>query len=137
MLTVNKLGVTLSEPGPSESSEETAAEYCLNLPGKTLYLTHLLALKKFRKRGNKDGALRAFQSLDKEGLGKLVQVGSSKGSHSSTTVSCHTQQVVDFFLLLSILNSSRKQFQKQRKKKQLLPKNYLSLTCPCQGIATF
>ncbi len=87
LLTVNKLGVTLSEPGPSESSEETAAEYCLNLPGKTLYLTHLLALKKFRKRGNKDGALRAFQSLDKEGLGKLVQVGSSKGSHSvSSTV---------------------------------------------------
>ncbi len=34
-----------------------------NLPGKTLYLTHLLALKKFRKRGNKDGALRAFQSF--------------------------------------------------------------------------
>ncbi len=87
LLTVNKLGVTLSEPGPSESSEETTAEYCLNLPGKTLYLTHLLALKKCRKRGNKDGALRAFQSLDKEILGKLVQVGSSKGSHSvSSTV---------------------------------------------------
>ncbi len=27
LLTVNKQGVTLSEPGPSESSEETTAEY--------------------------------------------------------------------------------------------------------------
>jgi len=72
----------LCEPGPSESVEESTAEYCLNLPGKTLYLTHLLALKKFRKRGNKDGALRAFQMLDNEGLGKLVQVGSGKGSHA-------------------------------------------------------
>lgn len=56
------------------------AAYCLNLPGGTLYLTPLLAAKKFRGRGNKDGAIRAFQLLEKDGLGKTFVFGSAKGS---------------------------------------------------------
>jgi len=43
------------------------AGYCLTLPGRKLYLTPLLRIKKFRKRGNKDGALSAFYQLEKEG----------------------------------------------------------------------
>jgi hypothetical protein len=46
--------------------EESTAAFCLRLPGKTLFLSHLLALKKFRKKGNKDGALRAFYKLEEE-----------------------------------------------------------------------
>jgi hypothetical protein len=39
-------------------------------------LSHLLALKKFRKKGNKDGAVRAFFRLEDEGLGKVLELGS-------------------------------------------------------------
>jgi len=39
------------------SKEVETAGFCLTLPGRTLYLTPLLALKKFRKKGNKDGAV--------------------------------------------------------------------------------
>ena len=47
---------------------------------KTHFLSHLLTLKKFRKRGNKDGALQAFFKLEEDGLGKVVQVGGGKGA---------------------------------------------------------
>ena len=40
----------------------------------------LLAGKKFRKRGNKDGAVRAFYQLEAEGLGRIMEVGGSKGT---------------------------------------------------------
>ena len=60
--------------------EGSTAAYCLSLPGKTLFLTHLLSLKKFRKKGNKDGALRAFYKLEEEGLGRVLEVAGSKGS---------------------------------------------------------
>ena len=63
-----------------KNSELSTAEFCLNLPGKTLFLSHLLTLKKFRKRGNKDGALQAFFKLEEDGLGKVVQVGGGKGA---------------------------------------------------------
>ena len=69
------------EADPVSKDDETAA-FCLSLPGKTLYLTPLLALKKFRKRGNKDGAVRAFYRLHEEGLGKVLEVTGSKGTSS-------------------------------------------------------
>ena len=43
------------------------------------YLSHLLAVKKFRKRGNKDGALRAFYKLEGEQLGTVLELNSAKG----------------------------------------------------------
>ena len=64
------------------SKDDETAAFCLSLPGKTLYLTPLLALKKFRKRGNKDGAVRAFYRLHEEGLGKVLEVTGSKGTSS-------------------------------------------------------
>lgn len=48
------------------------------LPGKTLVLTNLNA-KKFRNKGNKDGALKAFRELASEGLGKIYECASSRG----------------------------------------------------------
>ena len=60
--------------------DNATAAYCLQLPGKVLYLSPLLAPKKFRKRGNKDGALRAFYQLETEGLGKVLEVGCGKGT---------------------------------------------------------
>ena len=60
--------------------DDATAAYCLQLLGKVLYLSPLLAPKKFRKRGNKDGALRAFYQLETEGLGKVLEVGCGKGT---------------------------------------------------------
>ena len=45
----------------------------------TLPYSHLLAVKKFRKRGNKDGALRAFYKLEGEQLGTVLELNSAKG----------------------------------------------------------
>ena len=64
--------------------DDAIAAYCLQLPGKTLYLTPLLAQTKFRTRGNKDGAVRAFYQLETEKLGTTLEIGGSKG----TTVVC-------------------------------------------------
>ena len=60
---------------------ETAGFY-LTLPGKTLYLTPLLAQKKFRKKENKDGAVRALYQLQEEGLGKVLELAGTKGTSS-------------------------------------------------------
>ena len=42
--------------------------FCLTLPGCELHLPSLLLAKKFRNRGNKDGALAAFRKLKNDGL---------------------------------------------------------------------
>ena len=65
---------------PPSQDDETAA-FCLSLPGRT-FLSPLLALKKFRKKGNKDGALRAFYCLQEEGLGKVLELSGTKGVSS-------------------------------------------------------
>lgn len=59
---------------PLTGDNKTAA-HCLLLPGDKLHLTPLLAAKKFRKEGNKLGAVRAFQLLQKDGLGKTIEFG--------------------------------------------------------------
>ena len=55
------------------------ASYCLLLPGKVLHLTPLLAAKKFRNRGNKEGALRAFGLLEDDGLGNTYIISGIRG----------------------------------------------------------
>ena len=37
-------------------------------------------MKKFRKKGNKQGAVAAFYHLEEEGLGKVYKVANSKGT---------------------------------------------------------
>ena len=40
----------------------------------------LVQAKKFRKRGNKDGAVWAFLQLEEESLGKTLVIGEGKGT---------------------------------------------------------
>jgi len=68
---------------PVEAHANNTAGYCLTLPGRKLYLTPLLGMKKFRKHGNKDG-VAAFYQLEEDGLGRLLELQGSKGT---TTVS--------------------------------------------------
>lgn len=75
---------------PLLNDDAKNAAYCLLLPGCKLHLTPLLAAKKFRGRGNKDGALRALQLLEKEGLGKTYVFGSAKGSGTQVNSYTHT-----------------------------------------------
>ena len=50
----------------------------LLLPGKMLHLNVLLAIRKFRDRGNKAGAVSDFEALQEKGLGNFKpQRGSS------------------------------------------------------------
>lgn len=56
------------------------ASYCLLLPGKTLHLSALLAAKRFRDRGNKDGAVRAIRVLQTAELGKVEEIKPQRGT---------------------------------------------------------
>lgn len=74
--------------GDSEDTNESSkptddkgnAVFCLTLPGRKLYIQPLLAMKKFRHRDNKRGAVRAIYLLEKEGLGKVIEIRNSKNS---------------------------------------------------------
>ena len=52
----------------------------LLLPGKILHLNVLLAMRKFRDRGNKAGAVSGFEALQEKGLGKLISFKPQRGS---------------------------------------------------------
>ena len=56
---------------PSVKAPVSIEAFCLTLPGCELRLPSLLLAKKFRNRGNKEGALTAFWKLQSDGLGKL------------------------------------------------------------------
>ena len=72
--------------GSSQQNSNTSnAAYCLLLPGIRLNLSNLLAAKKFRSRGNKDGAIAAMRKLEEDSLGKLIQMPSQRGA---SNVSC-------------------------------------------------
>ena len=64
----------------SKPDDKANAAYCLTLPGKKLYLQPLLGQKKFRHRDNKRGAVKAIYLLEKEELGKVIELRSSKSS---------------------------------------------------------
>ena len=49
----------LDEAPPGIPSSVATASFCLTLPGKNLHLSSLLQSKKFRNKGNKEGALAA------------------------------------------------------------------------------
>lgn len=53
--------------------KSTVEGFCLTLPGKQLDLSILLKEKKFRHKGNKEGALRAMRILEDDGLGRLEE----------------------------------------------------------------
>jgi hypothetical protein len=64
---------------PSQQDHSVAA-YCLLLPGKILHLSALLNAKRFRDKGNKEGAVRAFKLLQEAGLGKVIENKPSRGA---------------------------------------------------------
>ena len=73
---------------PMDASEaHRNATMSLLLPGKVLYLNALLALRKFRDRGNKAGAVHGFETLQESNLGKLISLKPQRGA---TMVSCNT-----------------------------------------------
>ena len=60
-----------------DSSSATA--HSLRLPGRKLYLTPLLKAKKYRNFGNKQGALAAWEELERSGLETVERTEASKG----------------------------------------------------------
>ena len=80
--------MTVDHMDDGATEDDATAAFTLLLPGKTLYLSKLLALKKFRNKGNKDGAVRAFYNLEEDGLGKVLEVGKGKGV--ITRFVCHS-----------------------------------------------
>ena len=68
----------LSLPGDDEEMTTSTENETVAM---TIHLTPLLKEKKYRgKRGNKDGAIRAFYQLEEEGLGQVIEVEGGKGS---------------------------------------------------------
>ena len=63
------------------------ATMSLLLPGKVLHLNALLALRKFRDRDNKAGAVRGFETLQESNLGRLISLKPQRGA---TMVNCNT-----------------------------------------------
>jgi len=64
--------LALSPQGPRQAcDDESNASYVLTLPGSVMDLTALLNKKKFRGRGNKEGAIRVFHLLQQDKLGQL------------------------------------------------------------------
>ncbi|XP_065899115.1 uncharacterized protein [Dysidea avara] len=59
--------------------EKSASAVCLTAEGKKLYLQPLVNMKRFRYAGNKSGAVMAVYQLEKEGLGKVIEITNSKG----------------------------------------------------------
>lgn len=50
------------------------------MQGKTLHLSALLAMRKFRDHGNKAGAVKALQLLEESGLGTLISIKPQRGA---------------------------------------------------------
>ena len=62
------------------SSAPSLVPYCLLLPGRKLHLSALLTAKKFRGKGNKDGAVSAFREIASMKLGSLSTEDSRRGT---------------------------------------------------------
>ena len=56
------------------------AGYTILLPGKALSIRAIVKAKNFKNRGNKPGALEAYRRLEEAGMGKLVELGKSRGT---------------------------------------------------------
>lgn len=64
----------------SAQQDQSVAQYCLLLPGKTLHISALLAAKRFRDRGNKEGAVKAIRLLQEAGLGTVLEIKPTRGA---------------------------------------------------------
>lgn len=118
------------------TEDDATAAFTLLLPGKTLYLSKLLYLNKFRNKWNKDGSVRAFYKLEEQELGKFLEVVGGKGS---STVSLYIRNTCMCFALVVIklfMNYQQYEFVKtevpedveERKKLAKKLQKYISLT---------
>ena len=67
------------------AQDHAVAKYCLLLPGKVLHISALLIAKRFRDKGNKDGAVRAIRTLQSAGLGEVIEVKPQRGTNVVST----------------------------------------------------
>ena len=72
--------------GDYDSSKISNAAYTLTLPGRILDLSTLLSNKKYRNRGNKDGALAAMKKLESDGLGKIKKKETHRGASAVSKI---------------------------------------------------
>ena len=61
----------------SAQQDQSVAQYCILLPGKTLHISALLAAKRFQDRGNKEGTVKAIQEA---GLGTVIENKPTRGA---------------------------------------------------------
>jgi hypothetical protein len=54
--------------------------FTLLLPGKAIDISAVCKAKKVKDKGNKPAAIEACRRLEKEGLGTLHELGSSRGT---------------------------------------------------------
>ena len=73
--------------GDYDTAKISNAAFTLLLPGRALDLSNLLANKKFRPQGTKDGALAAMKKLESSGLGKIKKKEAHRGA---SAVRVHT-----------------------------------------------
>lgn len=69
----------LKGSGKTDEAFSNAA-FSLLIPGKVLNLSALNTQKKFRDRGNKQGAKKGWQLLEESGLGKLQASKALRGT---------------------------------------------------------
>ena len=80
MYVYHNIGLEDSEAVSKSNSSTTTEAFCLLLPGRKLILSDLLLGKKFRNKGGKVGALKAFRNLENDGFGTLKLVPESRVS---------------------------------------------------------
>ena len=100
---------------PEGSSEaHRNAMFSLLLPGKVLHLNALLLMRKFRDRGNKGGAVRGFETLEKHGLGHLISTRLQRGANMVTTNDLHYNNLNSAILAGSVAQLVKPLFRVQK-----------------------
>jgi len=64
----------------SDSQARACGTVSLLTSGRVLHLSALLILKRYREKGNKAGAVKGYQLLEQEGLGKLIEMKPQRGT---------------------------------------------------------
>jgi len=66
----------------SDSQARACGTVSLLTSGRVLHLSALLILyyKRYREKGNKAGAIKGYQLLEQEGLGKLIEMKPQRGT---------------------------------------------------------
>lgn len=86
----------------SAQQDQTVAQYCLLLPGKTLHIGALLAAKRFRDRGNKEGAVKAIKLLQEAGLGTVIEIKPTRGASVVCAQAMSTLWLIDKIFFVSL-----------------------------------